>query len=94
MQARLNRPRATQWRGAGVAVLQAKEVRGLRLDGDETQAFVIIDTARVENPGHASLYAADPNRGPAHARRLRAYLMPLLHQRVSVQEAYLGCHPL
>ena len=88
VQERLMRPRKTPWRDEGVAVLYAEEVRGLRLDADQAQALVIIDTAKVENPGHASLFVADPDRGPAHARKLRALLLPLLHRRTSIEAAY------
>ena len=86
VQERLMRPRKTPWRDEGVAVLHAKEVRGLRLEAD--QALVIIDTARVEHRGHASLFVADPDRGPAHARKLRALLLHLLHRRTSIEAAY------
>ncbi len=87
---RLARPRQTPWGEAGVAVLHAKEVRSKRLDDgtDQGQAFVLIDTAVAENPGHASLFAAEPHRGPAHARKLRELLLPLLHRRTSIKEAY------
>ena len=85
---RLTRPRQTSWRDAGVAVLHSKEIRSKRLDVDQAQAFVIIDTATAKNRGHASLLAAEPDLGPAHARKLRALLIPLLHRRTSIKEAY------
>ena len=78
VQERLMRPRKTPWRDEGVAVLYANEVRGLRLEADQAQALVIIDTAKVGHRGHASLFVADPDRGPAHARKLRALLLPPL----------------
>ena len=85
---RLSRPRKVPWRDEGVAVLHAGQVRALTASGDQGQAFVIIDTAMESNRGHASLFAADPCRGPAHARKLRALLLPLLQRRTSVDEAY------
>ena len=88
VQERLKRPRKTPWRDEGVAVLNAKEVRALRLDADQAKALVVIDTAKVKHRGHASLYVADPDRGPAHARKLRALLLPLLHRRTSIEAAY------
>ncbi|MDE0226742.1 MAG: hypothetical protein OXP28_16660 [Gammaproteobacteria bacterium] len=85
---RLTVPRKTLWHNAGVAVLHSNEIRCKRLDADQARAFVIIDTATVKNRGHASLFAAEPDRGPAHARKLRALLLPLLHRRTSIKEAY------
>lgn len=84
---RLARPRRdSPWKSAGVAKMVAGEIRRLRID--DRQALVVIDTAQENNPGHASLYAADPCRGDAHARELRALLLPLLQPRMTVDEAY------
>ena len=87
MQERVARPRAGDaWRDEGVAKLVARPVRELRADG--RQAFVVIDTAEESNHGHASIFAADPLVGRAYARKLRALLLPLLQQRMSVDEAF------
>ena len=88
VEERLSRPRKVPWRDEGVAVLRAGTVRALRVSGNQGQAFVIIDTAMESNRGHASLFAAHPCEGPAHARKLRALLLPLLQERMSVEEAY------
>lgn len=87
MEERLSRPRkGTPWTNEGVAKLTAQAVRQLRLD--DQQAFVVIDTAVEDNPGHASIYAAEPEKGDPYARELRSLLLPLLHNRMSVDEAY------
>ncbi len=68
--------------------MKTLEVR--RLCVKEARAFVVIDTAIEENPGHASIYAATPEKGEAHVRRLRHLLIPLLQERMSLEEAYAG----
>jgi hypothetical protein len=84
---RLSRPRTgAPWRDEGVARLQASAVRALRVN--DQQAFVVIDTATEDNQGHASIYAAAPERGRAHAKELRALLLPLLQERMSLQQAF------
>lgn len=88
VQERMARPRKVPWKEVGVAVLCASAVRALTSDSDAGQAFVVIDTALQSNPGHASLFAADPAKGPAYARKLRAILLPLLQTRTSIEEAY------
>jgi hypothetical protein len=88
MRERVARPRAGDaWRDEGVAKLVARTVRELRKD--ERQAFVVIDTAEEDNHGHASIFAADPLVGRAHARKLRGLLLPLLQKRMSVDEAFV-----
>ncbi len=70
----------------GVAYFQARAVRDAR--DNVTQVFVVIDTALLDNRGHASIYLADPGMKPSQARRMREKLLPLLHNRVSVAEAF------
>ena len=87
MNDRLFRPRkGDPWRDEGVAKFKALTVRCLRLDG--RQVLVVIDTASVDNQGHASIYAANPEKGDAYARELRSLLLPLLQKRVSIEEAF------
>jgi hypothetical protein len=84
---RLARPRqGSTWRDEGLAKLAARIVRARRVEG--RQALVVIDTASKDNRGHASIFAADPRAGRAHARRLRTLLLPLLQERMSVDEAF------
>ena len=74
------------WTDAGVAVMKAGDIRGIR-DGGK-QAFKVIDTALPENPGHASIFAASPEKGNAHARKLRSLLTSLLQNRMPLEQAY------
>ena len=74
------------WKDEGVAKFGAEDVRNIFVNGE--RALVIIDTALADNPGHASLYATHPNKGDAHARKLRSLLLPLLQNRMSVEEAF------
>ena len=83
----LFRPRSGEpWTDEGVAILLTAKIRKLLLNGQ--RAFVVIDTGHPDNPGHASIYAAQPDRSEAHARELRTLLLPLLQNRLSVQEAF------
>jgi hypothetical protein len=87
MEERLSRPgRDEPWKNEGVAKLKALAVRQLR--ADDQQAFVVIDTAQQDNRGHASIYAAAPGKGDAHARELRLLLLPLLQKRMPVDKAF------
>ena len=74
------------WKDEGVAKLKALEVRQLRVD--DCQALVVIDTAEPNNRGHASIYAAAPEKGKPHARELRELLLPFLKKRMPVDEAF------
>lgn len=74
------------WRNEGVARLQTRAVRYLRLNG--ARAFVVIDIAHESNPGHASIYAAHAGIDKAHARELQSLLLPLLQERMSVEDAF------
>ena len=87
MEERLSRPRKGEpWKNEGVAKLKALEVRQLRVD--DRQAFVVIDMAQQNNRGHASIYAAMPEKGDSHARELRNLLLPFLQKRMPVDEAF------
>ena len=88
---RLERPRKTEpWESLGVARLNTKEVRDLRLRAKpDEQAFVVTDTATEDRPFHASIYAAKQNAKESHARQLRKILLPVLEARwMSVDDAY------
>ena len=90
MEEKLSRTRKGEpWKDEGVAKLQTLSVRLLCTD-DGKKAFVVIDTALNENPGHASIYIAEPERGEKYARRLRNLLLPLLQNRMTINEAYAG----
>jgi len=71
-----------------VSKLQTLVVRQIFM-GDE-RAFVVIDTATEDNPGHASIYFAAPQKGKAYAREARGFLLPLLQNRMTLDEAYDG----
>ena len=70
----------------GVACFEARAVRVV--PGNGSQVFVVTDTALPDNYGHASIYLADLGMKPSQARRMREKLLPLLHSRVSVAEAF------
>ncbi|MCY4227851.1 MAG: hypothetical protein OXF20_09215 [Gammaproteobacteria bacterium] len=75
---RLSRPRkGIAWKIEGLAEILSLDVR--KITGfDNKSLFVIIDTALEDNPGHASIYAAHPEKGDAYARKIRFHLMELL----------------
>lgn len=86
----LSKPRSgISWKDEGVAKFKTKTVRQIK-DHDGNQAFVVIDTAISENPGHASIYLSKSDVKKACARKLRSQLLELLTPRISVDEAY---HP-
>lgn len=94
VEERLSRPRKGEpWKDEGVAKLQTLSVRRF-LAEDGKQAFVVIDTAIKDNPGHASIYLADyipeQNKGEKYARRFRHFLLGLLQNRMTLDEAYDG----
>ncbi len=70
----------------GVARFSAGTVRDIQVDGG--QVFVVIDTALLDNVGHASIYLSDVSMPQSQARRMREQLLPLLQRRMSVAEAF------
>ena len=85
--ARLTRTRnGAPWETEGVSKLKVKHVRQIRPDGK--QAFVVIDTARPDDPSHASIYVAEPKLGEPYARKLRSMLLLLLQNRMPLSQAY------
>ena len=87
IEKRLSKSRKGEsWEEEGVAKLKALEVRQIQFDG--RQAFVVIDTAEPNNRGHASIYAASPEKGEPHAREIRDLLLPFLEKRMPVDEAF------
>ena len=70
----------------GVARFTTRAVRSIR--DQETQVFVVIDTAYSYNPGHASIYLSDLQLKESQARRMRNRLLPLLNDRITVSEAF------
>ena len=88
IEERLSKPRKDgPWTNEGVARFKALEVRQLSLREGQ-QAFVIIDTATDDNPGHASIYATAPEKGEAHARELRDLIRQLLESRIPIEDAF------
>ncbi|MDE0330812.1 MAG: hypothetical protein OXL41_03005 [Nitrospinae bacterium] len=88
IQARLSRKRKEPWTSEGVSRLKTLAVRQILLDNE--RAFVVIDTATEDNPGHASIYFGAPQKGKAYAREARGFLLPLLQNRMALDEAYDG----
>ncbi|MCY4237704.1 MAG: hypothetical protein OXC93_05050 [Rhodospirillaceae bacterium] len=87
IEERLRRPRKGQpWKDEGVAEILTGDVRNIRENGE--CLFAVIDTALAENRGHASIYAAKPELGDAHARKLRSFLAPLLENRKLLERAF------
>ena len=87
IEKRLRRPRKGQpWKDEGVAEILTRDVRDIREDGE--RLFAVIDTALPDNRGHASIYAANPTLGDAHARKLRLLLIPLLENRKPLEQAF------
>ena len=93
---RLGRPRrGVARKSLGVAKLKTEAVRKLQLNADtEAQALVVIDTATIDVPWHASIFAATPGTTASCARKLRDLLLPLLRDhRMTVEEAYGNGEP-
>ena len=72
----------------GVARFTARCVREISDDGD--RVFVVIDTAKLSNKGHASIYLFDVFMGQSRARKMRGKLLPLLENQVSLTQAFAG----
>ena len=83
---RLSRPRREPWRYVGAAKFEARGIRQIQAQGE--RAFVVIDTALSENPGHASIYVGKSEKGEAYARELRNLLKPFLQHRMSIEQAF------
>lgn len=67
----------------------AEEVRKISRQNDqgaEEQAFLVKDTALLENLAHASIHFADPT--DEDLRELRSSLLVLLQNRMPVDEAF------
>ena len=77
---KLQEKKDKNWKDAGAAMLAVETVRNIS-DSTGTRAFVVVDTALPENISHADILAADPTRGQAYARELRALLLPVLSNR-------------
>ena len=88
IDSRLAQPRKNiVWESEGVAKILTSDVRNI-VDAEDNHLCVVIDTALEDNPGHASIYAADPSKGDAHARKIRIYLLPLLENRSTAEEIF------
>ena len=74
---KLARPFAGEDRvSEGVACFTAHAVREISDNGNK--AFVVIDTAKPSNKGHASIYLLNVDVKDSHARSMRHKLRPLL----------------
>ena len=69
----------------GIACFKTSTVRDIV--SNDSQAFVVIDAAEPDNPGHAAIYAANPSIPDSKARQLRSLLFPLLCSPVSLEQA-------
>ena len=88
VQNRCNGTNRQDWKEE-VALFKAEGVRTIHDKGK--QVFVVVDTPHEDHIGHASIYVNSPedgNRGRAYARKVRKHLLPLLQQRMSVDEAF------
>ena len=72
----------------GVACFTAGSVRNISYEGNK--AFVVIDTAKPCNKGHASIYLFNVEMKASQARSMRDKLIPLLENRVSVAKAFVS----
>ena len=72
----------------GVARFTTLCVRGISDDG--SRVFVVIDTAKPSNEGHASIYLFNVTMGDSLARKMREKLLPLLENRLSVAQVFVG----
>lgn len=72
----------------GIARFTARTVREIRDDGH--QAFVVIDTAKLSNKGHASIYLFHVDMKDSRARSMREKLVPLLETQISLAEVFSG----
>lgn len=72
-----------RWRFVGFARLRACSIR--MITEKCTRAFVIIDTADIEDKSHASIYVASRcDRDIAMARKLRGVLLGYLNDRCCI----------
>ena len=86
---KLSRPLTGKTRALeGIARFTARTVREIRDDG--RQVFVVIDTAKPSNRGHASIYLSDIDMKDSRARSMREKLAPLLEARIPLAEAFSG----
>ena len=72
----------------GVARFTARSVRDIT--DDDNRVFVVIDTAKPSNNGHASIYLFTIAIGQSRARKMREKLLPLLENRISLSQAFAG----
>ena len=72
----------------GVARFTARAVREILDNG--SQVFVVVDTSKDSNRGHASIYLSNTGMKDSLARSMRSKLIPLLENRMSVREAFSG----
>ena len=88
IQERCGKPRQNGPWKEYAAVLKAEEVRSIRIEDEDGQALVVIDTALEDNRAHASIYVATPKRSKRDAKRARTYLLPFLRLCLTVEGAF------
>ncbi len=87
IEQRLAIPRKNStWNCEGVVEILVSDIRNFK--DEEKQLFVVIDTANVENPSHASIYIADPTIKESQARRLRDKLIPYFQNIKTIDDIF------
>ena len=76
------------WTSEGVAKLSASGVRKIKIEKE--QIFVVVDSAKEDDIGHADILVANPEKGISHAREMRKLLLPLMEERMPVKTAFEG----
>lgn len=71
----------------GISRLKVYEVRDIKVD--DSQVFVVIDTALPHNRGHASIYLSNIAMSKGQARLMREKLLSMLSGPVSVSQAFV-----
>ena len=80
-----------KWRLMGLSVLTAYDIRSIT-DQNDAQGFVVVDTAKAQNNGHASVYVKSEDTKPSQIRKMRESLVKLLEQRIcSVDHIFSSC---
>ncbi|MCI0562741.1 MAG: hypothetical protein MN733_30030 [Nitrososphaera sp.] len=57
------------------------------LNEDRSRACIVIDTALVDNPAHASIYSAKTLKNGG-LRKVRSLIVPLLQDRYTLDEIF------
>ena len=75
---------------ARISAPTAGQIRGIRIEKTGEQIFVVIDTAELGNPSHASIYRRNPEMRKSQLRKLRTdLLLPVLQENLMLVEEAL-----